>query len=193
MSSLQNKLISIGIDVGSTNGAISVVDEDGKILVLTKAPVYQTEVKSKRNKSKLNKNTGKYEVDYRKRNWVNFKELKNIFKPYLKNSKVYTIEKIQQRPNEGESASFINGNSLGIFQGLYAFLDPVEYYEPLPSQWKKELGLNSIKECSIKLAEEIYKVNLKDYLRKGKVDDIAEALLLSFYGFKKHYEIKKKG
>ena len=29
---------------------------------------------------------------------------------------------------------------------------------------------------------------LKDYLPKGKVDDISEALLLSFYGFKKYYE-----
>ena len=49
------KLISIGIDVGSVNGAISIVSEDGEILLLTKAPIYQTEVKSKRNKSKLNK------------------------------------------------------------------------------------------------------------------------------------------
>ena len=59
---MKTKLISIGIDVGSVNGAISVTDEDGKILVLTKAPIYQTEIKSKRNKSKLNKETGKYEV-----------------------------------------------------------------------------------------------------------------------------------
>ena len=33
--------------------------------------------------------------------------------------------------------------------------------------------------------------NWLDYLPKGKVDDIAEALLLSFYGFKKYYERKK--
>ena len=57
----KTKLLSIGIDVGSTNGAISIVDEKGKILLLTKAPIYQTLVKSKRNKSKLNRETGKYE------------------------------------------------------------------------------------------------------------------------------------
>ena len=184
----KNKLISIGIDVGSVNGAISVVSEDGEILLLTKAPTYQTEVKSKRNKSKLNKETGKFEADFRKRNWVDFKELRELLKPFIDNSIIYTIERIQQRPNEGETTSFMNGNSLGIFQGIYSFLNPMAYFEPSAGEWKKELGVTSLKETSIQLAEEIYKVKLKDYLPKGKVDDIAEALLLSFYGFKKYYE-----
>ena len=182
------KLISIGIDVGSTNGAISVVSEEGEILLLTKAPIYQTEVKSKRNKSKLNKETGKFEADFRKRNWVDFKALRELLKPFVQNSIIYTIERIAQRPNEGETTSFMNGNSLGIFQGLYSYLNPVNYFEPSAGEWKKELGVTSLKDTSIKLAEEIYKVKLKDYLPKGKVDDIAEALLLSFYGFKKYYE-----
>lgn len=188
----KNKLVSIGIDVGSVNGAISIVSEDGEILLLTKAPTYQTEVKSKRNKSKLNKLTGKFEADFRKRNWVDFKELGEIFEPYLKFSKIYTIERIQQRPNEGETTSFMNGNSLGIFQGLYSLLQPISYFEPSAGEWKKELGVSSLKDTSIQLAEEIYKVKLKDYLSKGKVDDIAEALLLSFYGFKKYYENKER-
>lgn len=183
----KTKLLSIGIDVGSTNGAISVVDEKGKILLLTKAPIYQTLVKSKRNKSKLNKETGKYEADFRKRNWVDFKSLESIFKEFTKNDIIYTIERIVQRPDEGETTSFMNGNSLGVFQGLYAFLSPIAYYEPSAGEWKKELGVNALKDTSIKLAEEIYGISLKDYLPKGKVDDIAEALLLSFYGFKKYY------
>lgn len=184
----KNKLISIGIDVGSVNGAISVVSEDGEILLLTKAPTYQTEVKSKRNKSKLNKETGKFEADFRKRNWVDFKKLRELLKPFINNPIIYTIERIQQRPNEGETTSFMNGNSLGIFQGLYSYLQPIEYFEPSAGEWKKELGVSSFKDTSIQLAEEIYKIKLKDYLPKGKVDDIAEALLLSFYGFKKYYE-----
>lgn len=186
----KNKLISIGIDVGTVNGAISIVDEDGKILVLTKAPYYQTEIKSKRNKSKLNKETGKYETDFRKRNWVDFKKLKEIFKPYKGYKVIYTIERIQCRPNEGESASFTNGNALGIFQGLYSYLDPIAYYEPTPIEWKGKMGLSSLKEDSIKLAEEIYEVNLKSFLSKGKIDDIAESLLLSFYGLQQYYESK---
>ena len=189
-SAKTNKLISIGIDVGTVNGAISVVDEDGKILLLTKAPYYQTEIKSKRNKSKLNKETGRYEADFRKRNWVNFKELREIFEPFLKYNKIYTIERIMNRAQEGATAGFVNGNALGIFQGLYALLEPKVYYEPTPMEWKKAMGLGSVKDNSIALAEEIYKVNLKVYLKKGKVDDIAEALLLSFYGFKRYYEGK---
>lgn len=189
---MKNKLISIGIDVGSSNGAISIVDEDLKILLLTKAPVYQTIIKSKRNKSKLNKETMKFEKDYRKKNWVDFKKLGEIFKPFVGKSIIYTIEKVSSRPNEGESASFLNGNSLGVFQGMYGFLNPVKYYEPLPIVWKNELGVNSDKSTSVTLAEDLYQIKLKDYLPKGKVDDIAEALLLSFYGLRE-YKIKEKG
>ena len=83
----------------------------------------------------------------------------------------------------------MNGNSLGIFQGLYSYLNPIAYFEPTV-QWKKEMGLTSNKEDSIDLAEEIYKVKLTNYLPKGKIDDIAEALLLSFYGLKQYYESK---
>ena len=95
------------------------------------------------------------------------------------------------KSNEGATAGFMNGNALGVFQGLYALLEPQEYNEPTPGEWKKAMGLGSIKDSSITLAEEIYKIKLKDYLPKGKVDDIAEALLLSFYGFKKYYEEKE--
>lgn len=185
-------LVSIGIDVGSVNGAISIVSEDGEILLLTKAPTYQTEVKSKRNKSKLNVETGKYEANFRKRNWVDFKKLRELFEPYEGYRKIYTIEKMAPRSNEGTVTPFVNGNSLGIFQGLYAYLNPEVYVEPRPSEWKSELNLSAHKDQSIELAEEIYKVKLKDYLPKGKVDDIAEALLLAFYGFKKYYEFNER-
>ena len=184
----KNRLVSIGVDVGSTNGALSVVSEDGEILLLTKTPIYQTEVKSKRNKSKLNKETGKFEADFRKRNWVDFRALRALLEPFIDNSIIYTVERIAQRPNEGETTSFMNGNSLGIFQGIYTLLQPIDYFEPSAGEWKKELGVTSLKDTSIHLAEEIYNINLKNYLPKGKVDDIAEALLLSFYGFKKYYE-----
>ena len=191
-SSQKNKIISVGIDVGSINGAISIVSEKGKILLLMKAPYYQTEIKSKRNKSKLNKITGKYEINYRKRSWVDFKKLREIFEPYLKYKIIYTIERIKARSQEGESASFVNGNSLGVFQGLYNLLQPIAYFEPDPATWKHSFGLNAIKNNSIELAENMYKVKLRNYLPKGKVDDIAEALLLSFYGFKRYYEINER-
>lgn len=184
--SSKNKLLSVGVDVGSTNGAISVVDEDLHILLLTKAPVYQTISKTKRNKSKLNKETMMYEKDYRKKNWVDFKAVGEMFKDYEGTKNIYTIERITSRPREGEVTSFTNGNSLGIFQGMYSILQPLKYYEPTALEWKSSLGVSSRKETSIALAEDIYQVNLRDYVPKGKVDDVAEALLLSFYGLKRY-------
>jgi hypothetical protein len=50
------------------------------------------------------------------------------------------------------------------------------------------MGLTSDKEGSVKLAEEIFEVNLRTYLAKGKLDDIAEALLLAVYGLKQYYD-----
>ena len=112
----KNKVISIVIDVGSSNGAISVVDEDLKIHLLTKTPTYQTEIKSKRNKSKINKETMKYEKDYRKRTCVDFREMRELLLPFTSNKIIYTIEKITARPGEGETSSFTIGYSLGNFQ-----------------------------------------------------------------------------
>ena len=192
MTSLKKtKLVSIGIDTGSVNGAISVVDEDLKILLLTKVPVYQTEIKSRRNKSKLNKGTGKFEKDYRKRSWVDFKAVGELLEPYKNLTILYTLEKATTRTMEGEASSFMNGNALGVFQGVSTLLHPIEYYEPLPVTWKTDLGVTSDKQTSIELAEDLYQIKLKDYLPRGKVDDIAEALLLAFYGLRQHYN--KKG
>lgn len=185
--SLKNKLISVGIDTGSVNGAISVVDENLKILILTKVPTYQTEIKSRRNKDKLNKETGKFERDYRKRSWVDFKEVGVILSPYKECKVIYTVEKATTRSMEGEASSFMNGNALGIFQGVSTLLNPLEYYEPLPIIWKTDLGVTSEKQTSIELAEDLFQIKLRDYLPKGKVDDIAEALLLSFYGLRQHF------
>jgi len=189
-------LISIGVDVGTVNGAIGIIDDNMKILFLDKVPIIQTEIKSRRNKSKLNKETMKYEADFRKRSWVDFKGVGETITPYLPkgSQKIYTIEKLIPRSGEGESSSFVNGNSLGVFQGLFSFINPIAYYEPLPIAWKKELGLSSDKSLSINLAEDIYQVNLKDYVKKGKLDDVAEALLLAFYGLKMFYsKSNKKG
>lgn len=188
-------LISIGIDVGARNGAIAIIDEDFKILYLDKAPYYEVEmskVAANRNKPKLNRETRKYEVTYKKRSWTDYKQLKHIFQSCLfrnkskSNSIIYTMERVSVRPGEGEISSFIFGNSLGCFQGLSAYLSPIAIYEPTPQQWKREMGVTSDKATSIALAEKLFETNLKDYQKTGKLDDLAEALLLAVYGFK-HY------
>ena len=185
-----SNLISIGVDVGSRNGAIAVVDENLVILKLCKAPYFLLDVKSKVLKPKLNKETGKYEKRYKSYAWTDYTKLRELYKPFLKNNIIYTVERVSVRPTEGETNSFNFGNSLGVHEGQYSYLNPIEYYEPTPNTWKKELGVTSDKSTSIGLAERIYNCNLKDYIEKGKVDDIGEALLLAFYGFKKYYENK---
>ena len=186
-------LLSIGVDVGTKNGAIAVIDEDFNILHLGKAPYFEKDMAHtarNRVKPKLNKETGKYEITYKKRSWTDFHAFRGLFKPYIarKYKIIYTVEKVSVRPEEGEISSFVFGNSLGCFEGLSAYLNPIFMVEPTPQTWKSEMGLNSTKSNSIELAESLFEVNLKDYVQKGKVDDISEALLLAVYGFKKYDE-----
>lgn len=184
-------LISIGVDVGARNGAIAIIDEDFNILHLGKAPFKEVEAShtsANRNKPKLNRETGLYETTYKKRAWTDALPLRDLFLPYLGNDIVYTIERVSVRVGEGEISSFIFGHSLGCFEGLGALLTPIEIFEPTPSVWKAELGVTSDKSSSVKLAESIFECSLRDYLPKGKTDDVAEALLLAVYGFKKYYD-----
>lgn len=184
-------LLSIGVDVGARNGAIAIIDEEFNILHLGKAPFMEVEAahtSANRTKPKLNKETGIYEQTYKKRAWTDYTKLRELFLPYVGNEIVYTIEKVSVRVGEGEINSFIFGNSLGCFEGLSALLNPIDIYEPTPVIWKAEMGVTSDKSSSVQLAESLFECNLKSFLRKGKVDDIAEALLLAVYGFKKYYD-----
>lgn len=177
---------SIGIDPGTKNGAIAIIDSELTIHYLGKAPYYSVDVKSKKVKPKLNKKTGKYEIAYRQRTWTDYTKLYDIFEPYVKKELIYTIEKVSVRPGEKEMSSFVFGNSLGVYEGQYSLLQPIEFYEPTPQTWKKEMGVTSDKNSSIVLAEDLFSVDLKTYLKRGKRDDIAEALLLAFYGLRQH-------
>lgn len=184
-------LLSIGVDVGARNGAIAIIDEEFNILHLGKAPFMEVEAahtSANRTKPKLNKETGIYEQTYKKRAWTDYTKLRELFLPYVGNEIVYTIEKVSVRVGEGEINSFIFGNSLGCFEGLSALLNPIDIYEPTPVIWKAEMGVTSDKSSSVQLAESLFECDLKSFLKKGKVDDIAEALLLAVYGFKKYYD-----
>lgn len=184
-------LISIGVDVGAKNGAIAVIDGDMNILHLSKAPYKEVELAhttKNRNKPKLNKATGMYEQTYRKRSWTDYTKFRELFAPYIGEEIIYTIERVSVRQGEGEISSFVFGNSLGCFEGLSAYLNPIDIYEPTPATWKAELGVTSDKQSSIELAQNIFECDLKKYLTKGKVDDIAEALLLAVYGFKQYFD-----
>ena len=187
MTKSSKKLISVGVDPGSRNGAIAIIDLNLNILLLQKAPFYLTETKSKKLKPKLNKETGMYETDYKKNAWTDFKSLREIYKPFVnKYNIVYTIEKVSVRVGEMELNSFKFGDSLGIHRGQYSYLNPIFYCEPTPQKWKAEFGLTSNKADSVKTVESVFKINLKDYQKVGKCDDLAEALLIAMYGMKQY-------
>ena len=187
-----SKLISIGVDPGSSNGAVAIIDSNLNILKLTYAPYYLIRSRTKQNKKKLNKETMLYEKDFRAFKWSDYKEIGNILRPFVsKNTDIiYTIERVGSRKGEGEHSSFVFGNSFGIFQGQYSLLNPIKYYEPLPTQWKPELGVTSDKNTSIELAKEIFTNSMKeqDIKIKKSEDDLAEALLIAFYGLKCYIE-----
>ena len=186
-------LISIGVDVGSSHGAIAIINPDMKILHLDMAPSYVVVNKNKRLKDKLNKKTGIFEHDYAKKKWSDYLTLRELYAPYIKHDIVYTVEKVFVRPREGEVSSFIFGNSLGIHQGQVSYLNPVAFYNPTPQEWKKVMKVTSDKSTSISMAEDLFEVNLEQYRKDHKIekaDDLAEALLLAFYGLMQHLEAK---
>lgn len=191
-------LVSIGVDIGTKNGAIAIIDENFNILFLSKAPYVEIDMAhttKNRVTPKLNKETGKYEITYKKRTWTDYTQFRNLFSSYVNqdNSIIYTLEKVSVRPGEGEISSFIFGNSLGCFQGLSSYLNPVKIYEPTPQLWKKEMGVTSDKATSVKLVTSIFDINLRDYVKRGKIDDIAESLLLAVYGLLQYNKESNEG
>jgi hypothetical protein len=184
------RTISIGIDPGTKNGAIAIVDDNLNIIYLAKAPYISVNT-SKKVKPKLNKQTGKYETAYKQRTWTDFRVLRNIFLPFIEDNVIFTTEKVMVRPDEKEVNSFVFGHSLGVFQGQYSLLDPIAFYEPAPQTWKKEMKVAADKETSIEMAEHLFNCNLQDYLPKRarvKDDNMAEALLLAFYGLRMYFK-----
>ena len=186
-------MLSIGVDVGSAHGAIAIINTEMEILHLDVAPYYVVLNKSKRLKDKLNKETGIYEKDYAKKKLSDFLTLRELYEPYIKNDLVYTVEKVYVRPKEGEVSSFIFGNSLGIHQGQVSYLNPVAFYNPTPQEWKKVMKVTSDKSTSVEMAQDLFQCDLKDYKKASKwkcekIDDLAEALLLAFYGLMQHLE-----
>lgn len=188
----KSRNISIGIDPGTKNGAIAIVDDNLNIIYLAKAPYISVEVKSRKVKPKLNKETGKYETAYRKRTWTDFRNLREIFLPFINDNIIFTTEKVLPSAEHEKSVNpFVFGHSLGVFQGQYSLLNPIAFYEPIPAVWKKEMKVTADKNSSIELAEELFNCNLKDYLpKRARVKDsnMAEALLLAFYGMRMYYK-----
>lgn len=191
------KLISIGVDSGSSGGGIAIIDCGLEILELCHAPYYTTSSKTRQNKKILNKETMQYEKRFKQVKWTDETKLRDIYKPYLKKDIIYTIEEVFVRPEEGSQNSYNFGNSIGIHKGIYTLLNPIKYYKPTASEWKTSLGLSNNKELSVDLANKIFKLqligragSLLEFQKSNsnKHVDLAESLLLSYYGLSRWVE-----
>lgn len=95
------------------------------------------------------------------------------------------IEKVHAMPKQGSVSMFNFGVNYGWLKGV---LDAYEipYQEIPPQTWKKEFGLNSKKEKSIEVCQQLFpEANLVPHGCHKQHDGIAEAILMSEYARRK--------
>lgn len=92
------------------------------------------------------------------------------------------LEKVASMHGQGVKSMFTFGRNFGWLEGVMD-MGGITYYEIPPQTWKKEFGLSSDKQKSIKVCEELFPgVNLKRTPKcKNSHDGIAEALLMAEY------------
>lgn len=93
------------------------------------------------------------------------------------------LEKVGARPKQGVVSTFNFGCNFGFIQGVLKAYK-IEYKLITPQKWKKEMGVTSDKDTSIREAKRLFPdVDLRATKRcKNDHDGKAEALLLAEYG-----------
>ena len=107
---------------------------------------------------------------------VDAQKLSNILRVYP--DLICYLEKVASRPGQGVSSVFSFGDTYGTIRGVLGALNIPIYYVS-PQRWKKELKISS-KEDSLKASFDLF-LGLKF---KKKDHNIAEALLIAYYGQK---------
>jgi crossover junction endodeoxyribonuclease RuvC len=107
---------------------------------------------------------------------VDAQKLSNILRVYP--DIVCYLEKVASRPGQGVGSVFSFGDTYGTIRGVLGALNIPTYYVS-PQRWKKELKISS-KEDSLKASFDLFS-GLKF---KKKDHNIAEALLIAYYGQK---------
>ena len=99
------------------------------------------------------------------------------------------VERSQPMPGQGVTSVFTYGQHYGIFEAISACW-MMAYISIRPVEWKKAMGLNSDKTCSIIEAERLFpSVELIPPRCRKPSDGIAEALLIAEYARRKLREI----
>lgn len=95
------------------------------------------------------------------------------------------IEKVHAMPRQGSVSMFNFGLNFGWLKGVLDAFE-ISYQEIPPQTWKKEFGLNSKKEKSIEVCQQLFPdANLVPHNGRKEHDGIAEAILMSEYARRK--------
>lgn len=95
------------------------------------------------------------------------------------------IEKVHAMPKQGSVSMFSFGENYGWLKGVLDAFE-IPYQEVPPQTWKKEFNLNSKKELSIEVCQQLFPdANLVPHGGKKAHDGIAESILMSEYARRK--------
>lgn len=95
------------------------------------------------------------------------------------------VEKVHAMPKQGSVSMFNFGLNFGWLKGVLDAFE-ISYQEIPPQTWKKEFGLNSKKEKSIEVCQQLFPdANLVPHNGRKEHDGIAEAILMSEYARRK--------
>jgi crossover junction endodeoxyribonuclease RuvC len=113
---------------------------------------------------------------------VDAQKLSNILRVYP--DLVCYLEGVASRPGQGVASVFSFGDTYGAIRGVLGALN-IPVYTVSPSKWKKALEVSS-KEDSLKASKDLFPL----VSFKKKDHNIAEALLIAYYGQKERKNVK---
>jgi crossover junction endodeoxyribonuclease RuvC len=113
---------------------------------------------------------------------VDAQKLSNILRVYP--NLVCYLEGVASRPGQGVASVFSFGDTYGAIRGVLGALN-IPVYTVSPSKWKKALEVSS-KEDSLKASKDLF----PSVQFKKKDHNIAEALLIAYYGQKERENVK---
>jgi len=97
------------------------------------------------------------------------------------------IERVSARPGQGVTSMFSFGRSLGVIEGVCAWITAGTAYVT-PQKWKTSLGLKGKdKDAARTLAMQLYPESA-GYLRRKKDVGRADAILIAHYWREKHVQ-----
>ena len=113
---------------------------------------------------------------------VDAQKLSNILRVYP--DLVCYLEGVASRPGQGVASVFSFGDTYGAIRGVLGALN-IPVYTVSPSKWKKALEVSS-KEDSLKASKDLF----PSVQFKNKDHNIAEALLIAYYGQKERENVE---